>query len=277
MLTLALVVSTLFSAPPAASAQAGKDIKFIGFSGNDAVCAWRVTTHRHQPGGDVDTFTLVRIVDTRNNRLVATLRDSGISRVGASGHKKAAAEHTLSQDNPDYAAAGARSMWPKLKQKGHFTFVQLTFKNNTVRLIADQDSRLATKPDDKKYLHVASEAGQPLGYVPVARLFEGEMMPLGHYRLEGASEEPLRADLKIYHSHSGIVIAVLNTFHLPEAPDHTFSEAAVLRTAPNDPIGSTDMGMMEMIDAQARSAEIGFKSMHPEEAKDYDMYVGRLF
>lgn len=277
MFSLALVISTLLSASHPVKA-AAKDIQFIGFSRNDAVCAWRVTTHHHQLNGDVDSYSLVRIVNTRDNHLVATLRDSAISRSNAAGHKKFVSERELAHDNPDYADAGARDMWPKLKKQGHFTFVQVSFKSTLVRLLPDEDSKLSMKADDKKYLHVSGkEPNQALGYVPVARLFEGQMMPLGHYRLEGHSDTPLRADLKIFHSHSGQVIAVLNTFYLPEAPTHTQTDAAVLRTSPDDPIANTDMGMMEMVEAQAHSAEMQFKELHPSEAKDYDMYVGRWF
>jgi hypothetical protein len=147
-----------------------------------------------------------------------------------------------------------------------------------VRIAPDTDTVLSLKAV-KKVLEIEAHSGSPLGYTPICRLFEGEMVPLGHYRMErsDAAAPPhtaLRAQLRVYYSHTGRLIAAHNTFM---GGGQNVHEALVLVTNPDDPIGATGVGMLPMVEAQSRSLYNNFKKVHPEVLQTYKQFIGKFF
>ena len=270
-LTLLLALATTSLAPPV-----DHSVEFLGFSRGDALAAWRTQVTHAQPNGSVDHFALVKLIEVNSTRLVATFRDGAIYRVDPQGHRHPASK-SLAAVNPEWRDAGPHAAWLRLQRKGRFNKRILEFKDSLVRIMLDQDStQAAVHADEKKHLWVDGQPGRPLGYVPIARLFEGEMMPLGHYRLDTPAQEPVRAELQVFHSVDGRCIAVINHFFVANGAPPV-DRAVILRTDPKDPIGNTGMGTLEMVEAQARSTERAFREVHPKEIKDYDKYIGTFF
>lgn len=269
-----VLLTILGATPPSAKAAPSAPIDFIGFSRNEAACAWRLHVKAPIEGGE-DRYTLVHVVEIKSHKLIAVFRDSAIQRYNAHGKRVATASRALANAHPDWAHAGSRALWEHLRQRGGFGSVKVDFKNNLIRVLPDEDDKPLEFSADKKTLHITTRAGAPLGYQAVARLYEGNPLVLGHYRMDAPNAGAARAQLEVYHSHAGHVIAVVNRF--ATASRGMESEAAFFTTPDNNPIGTTNIGSLNMIESDSQSVESLYKQMHPQGSHDYDVFVGRWF
>lgn len=277
MLTVCLALWASLAAASTPTAMS-KTVEFVGFSANESVSAWRTTRTVPQASGDLDRFSLVTLVDTKTNQLLATLRDSTIRRTDAAGRPRRAAEATLATANPAYQAALPRATWRKLKREGRFWAARLPLKDSTVRLLADDDTEL-TVTNAKKQLSVTTPSGMPLGYTVVGRLMDGTFMLLGHFRHAALPYAPMLATVEVSVSHSGKSIAVLNRF-TPGAdgdlPAETTSEGIVV-SSPAQALGATAVGALNMLNVYNKSVEDIFLGLHPEAKADYGTFVGKRY
>ena len=270
-----LLLTTLGAVTPSAVPAHTSPIDFIGFSRNEAACAWRLHVSSTS-GGFQDRYTLVHVVEIKSHKLIAVFRDSAtIQRFDAHGKRIATPGRVLADAHPDWAHAGPHAMWEHLRQRGGFSSVKVDFKSNLIRVLPDQDDKPLEFSADKKVLKITTRAGSPLGYQAVARLYEGTPMVLGHYRMDAPSAGAAQAQLEVYHSHAGHVIAVLNRF--ATAAKSAENQAAFFTTPYNNPIGTTNIGSLNMIETDSQSIETLYKQMHPQGAHDYDVFVGRWF
>ncbi len=270
-----VLLTMLGAAAPAQTTTKPQPIDFIGFSRNEEACAWRLHVNSVS-GGVQDRYSLVHVVEIKSHKLVAVFRDSAsIQRFDAHGKRIAAASRTLADAHPDWARAGSRAMWERLRQHGGFGSVQVDFKSNLIRVLPDDDDKPLAFSANKKILNITTLPGAPLGYQAVARLYEGTPLVLGHYRMNAPSDGAAQAQLEVYHSHAGHVIAVVNRF--ATAANTAENQAAFFTTPYNNPIGSTNIGSLNMIETDSQSVESLYKEMHPQGAHDYDVFVGRWF
>ncbi len=272
---LPLCLLLLPAAAPAATPASPRSVEFIGFSRNEKVSAWRIHQRRRQADGGWDTYSLVRLISIESNALLATFQAPPLRHLDRRGRPSPVPMATLLRRNPAYARATSAQAWRKTKRIGRFAAIAQEFKDTVVRLAVDMDSKLDAEAGTKE-LRIVSKAGAPLGYTPICRLFEGEMISLGHYRLDRTPlrTQPLRAHLRVYYSHTGRLIAALNAF---ETPNGDVSDALVVTTHPDDPIGATGVGLLPMVEAQSRSLYNSFKKVHPEQIQTYRRYIGKFF
>ena len=67
----------LLSLTLVASPQVSKKVDFIGFSSNEQAAAFKVTVERKSADGRYrDRYSLVRLVETKSSRVVATFKNS---------------------------------------------------------------------------------------------------------------------------------------------------------------------------------------------------------
>ena len=271
-----MVLLTMLGAPAATQPPAkAAPIDFIGFSRNEAACAWRLHVNSVS-GGIQDRYSLVHVVEIKSHKLIAVFRDSAtIQRFDAHGKRIAAASHVLAEAHPDWARAGSHALWERLRQHGGFGSVQVDFKSNLIRVLPDEDDKPLEFSAKKKILNITTRPGAPLGYQAVARLYQGTPLVLGHYRMDAPSDGAAHAQLEVYHSHAGHVIAVVNRF--ATAASAAENQAAFFTTPYNNPIGSTNIGSLNMIETDSQSVESLYKEMRPQGAHDYDVFVGRWF
>jgi hypothetical protein len=273
MLALCLLMGSLLAPTPF-----HKDVEFLGFSQNERATAWRVTHHVHAPEGGSDVFALVRLIEVTHNELLATFRDSPVRSFSVHGAPRVLPQAELVARHPSFAQAQPQRAWEHLRHTGRFSSIAQEFKDTVVRIAPDTDTVLSLKAD-KKVLEIEAHGGSPLGYTPICRLFEGEMVPLGHYRMERSDaaaplHTALHAQLRVYYSHTGRLIAAHNTFM---GGGQNVHEALVLVTNPDDPIGATGVGMLPMVEAQSRSLYNNFKKVHPEVLQTYKQFIGKFF
>lgn len=273
-----LVGILMLLAPCLAQAGQTRTMAFLGFSRNEKACAWRETVVQTQGHGLIDRYHLVRLVDTATNKTVAVYRESSIYRTDGHGGFVFTADALLSRDNPEWTAAAPRRAWLKVQRDARFRAVRLDFKDTLVRLDVDDDAQLQDVYAEDKTIEVEAAAGSPVGYVPVARLMNGALLPLGHFRMQ-PSGKPARvhAEVEVYHSISGKRIAILNHFHEEMGGKQRDQQDALVVPTPDVPIGSTHVGALQMLSYEAKSCHDLFKSMHPEGMKDWDEHMGSFF
>jgi hypothetical protein len=273
----------LCSLGPLSAAPAGpgprRSVEFVGFADNESATAWRLRYRQHFPDGSTDTYALIRLVGTADQQLLASFVEAPMGHRPAAGHPPLGAA-ALRRRHPDYAAAASRQAWDKVRRKGRFAFIAHDFKDVVVRIAADVDSQVQVEGDDHKVLHVRAKRPGPLGFTPICRLFEGEMVTLGHFRQEptpfAGLGQPLQAELRVYYSHTGRLVAGLNTF-LGAHGERSSTDGVVLVTPLEDPLGATGVGMLQMVESQSRSIYNTFRRLHPEEQGCYRQYIGKWF
>ncbi|HET6347299.1 MAG TPA: hypothetical protein VFH51_20370 [Myxococcota bacterium] len=272
MMWLALVAS-LASLAPQAPGRAHTTVSFIGFSRGEAVCAWRETVVRSQGRGLTDRFSLVRIVETKTERTLGVFREGGIQRRDQHGAFIYTDDAILVRDNPEWARAGARSAWAHIAREGRFRAIRIDFKDTVVRLDLDRDVSPEEVGVEDKTIVVTSDPHTPVGYIPVARLMNGNLLPLGHFRAEASPEGRLFAEVQVYHSVTGRHIAILNHFE-EEDGDVVRADATKVVATPEVPISSIKIGTMQLIQNESKAIQKMFKEMHPEAARDWDTQLG---
>src|SRR4051812_41735913 len=96
---VALLGAEQASVPP--GTELDKSVEFLGFSANETVHAWRVSVVARHPSGYVDRFSIVRLVDSETDVVLATFRDSNIRTTDFAGRRLATGETATRRANPD--------------------------------------------------------------------------------------------------------------------------------------------------------------------------------
>ncbi len=273
-----LLAHLLGATDPAAPQSDAREVSFLGFAANEAALAWKVRHQQRFADGSVDTFTVVRLLSTSEPKLLATFLLAPLRHHPAPG-RAALQQAALRRRHPDLAGAASAASWRKLRRQGRFASIAHDFGDVVVRLGADQDSKMQAEGEGKKKrLKVQAKDKGALGFTAICRLFEGEMVALGHFRAEPSVlfAPPLRAEFHVYYSHTGHLVAGLNTFF--DANGRRGSSEGVLMVTPeNDPLGATGVGMLQMVENQSRSFYNDYNRMHPRSKGIYEQYVGKWF
>jgi hypothetical protein len=252
-----------------------KSLDFVGFSRSERVNAWRRTVSHPQHNGLVDHYSLIQVFDTDSEHLLGVYRESGVRRTDARGNFVFTTETAQMRDNPEWAQAHSHSEWSRLQREGRFHAERLDFLNTTVRLNTDDDAKLHEVYAEHKTIQVNGERGSAIGYSPVARLIDGQLITLGHFRVEAGAQHEAHASVAVFYSRSGRNIAVLNTFHV-DGENQDRSQMLVVST--NDPIAAIGVGALRMIQDDTETARRLFVEMHPHGgAKLWDTDEGRTF
>ncbi|MEO0815228.1 MAG: hypothetical protein AAFY60_20375, partial [Myxococcota bacterium] len=64
-----------------------EQLEFIGFSDAEDAAAWRVHVTRTTDSGDVDRYTMIRIIDTKNGQVVGHIRQGRAKRTDSLGRR----------------------------------------------------------------------------------------------------------------------------------------------------------------------------------------------
>lgn len=275
MMPVAVMAIGLWSAV-VGMAPAHTSLEFIGFSRNEHVNAWRQTVTQPQHGGFTDHYSVIRVYQTEGQHLLAIYRDHGVRRTDSNGNFVFTSEATQLHDNPDYAHARSHADWNRLAHDGRFAATRLAFLDTTVRLNTDNDAKLQDVWPENKTIMVDAEPGSPVGYSAVARLVDGELITLGHFRVEPShAESQVHAKVQVFYSRSGRSIAVLNKFEVDGERNHDLNQMAMVNTL--EPIATIGLGTLEMLNTQAHDARRLFIGMHPEGKKIWDDQMGNSF
>ena len=207
MSTALLIIAATLTAP-----QPSKTVTFVGFSKNESTAAFRVdVVQGNADGASVDRFSLIRLVETSSSSLLATFKGSGVTRKWNDGRRRHVKQAVLSRANPEWDEAIPKKEWTKLRKKGRFKGKVLQMDDSTLRLSRDTDAPGELKAEPK-WIDFRGQRGAPVGFQPIARMVDGEMMSLGSYRREGEADRTWHARVWVHHSRTGSSVAVLARF-----------------------------------------------------------------
>lgn len=264
--TLLIIAATLSAAQPS------KTVEFVGFSKNESAAAFRVAVVRPSADGKcVDRYSLIRLVETSSSRLLATFKNSGVTRKCNNGRRRHVPEAVLKRANPEWAQALPKREWSRIRTKARFKGKVLQMNDSTLRLSRDTDAPGELKAEPK-WIDFRGERGAAVGFQPIARMVDGELISLGSYRREGEPNRTWHARVWVHHSRTGSSVAVLARFD-PGDGSPVDWQGHVLPLP--EPIGTTKIGVMNLVFSGLRQAQGRYKSMHPEYGDMYDQYVGR--
>lgn len=250
-----------------------RELTFVGFAQNESICAWHQTLHRPH-GGVVDSATTAIIVQMANHHVLAVYKEGSPRRTTRHGNFVNANAGQLLQGQPEYQRAMSQASWAHVKRRAHFEKIQSQFTNATIRLAPDDDVQMQVKVKDRT-LHAAADGRSPLGFGIIARLLDGNLITLGHFRT-AATDSGLQAEVQTYFSHSGRSIAVLVHFIGPHVPLNEVYQTAIGQT-PGSPLADFHIGVRNRTREEGEELEDIFKGMHPDGAADWDEHVGKLF
>lgn len=270
---LSLALTVVGVVPPALTVQS---VTFLGFSRTEAAYAWRIDFRRSTPAGNgqSDQFSLIELRDTEHGAAVAMFQSGALRRQDASGRPLATPATQLQAANPEWRQATPAAIWGRLLKRGGFHSQRHAFTDTMVRLLPDSDAPLKATAAHKE-ARLVGDAGQPLGFTPMVRTLEGHQLPLGHFRHEADPGTVLTAEIQIFHSHSGRLIAVVNRF-VPESGGLPTVQTLVVNTG-RDPVASTILHPLRLVDWQAHSLRDSFQKIHPQGMQHFDAFVGTLF
>lgn len=254
-----------------------ESLEFLGFSANERASAWRATFRRPAPHGGAYHFRLIKLTDNETQQSLAVFRDSALAMRSSSGRPLPLKDTDGLADNPEFAGALPSTLWQRLQKRARLSSVAQEFKDTVIRIAADEGIALSAQAKDK-VLNICAKGSDnaSLGYTAVARLFEGEMRPIGHFRFDAsATQKAPKGHLRGYFSHTGRLIVLVNYF---EVNGHKFGYETVLaKTNPDNPIGATGTGTLPMIEAQSRSVYNKFYELHPQAIAYFDKWIGKYF
>jgi hypothetical protein len=245
-----------------------RTVNVAGFSDNERAYALSQQVRCRNPDGSRDTFGLIDIVDAAKGEVVATFQASPILRTGQDGKPLFAPPRVLASANPSWAHAFALHAWEKVRRGGHFKLMRHDFKDVLVRVRRDSDSPLDVKADGTK-LRLLLNPKQPLGYTGVARLVDGSEVDLGHIREETPGRQVFRGNMEVVFSHHGHLLAMVHHGMLEDT-------IMVMRTPDDQPIASTQVGFMQMLQWDAASVKDLYGKLHPNGKEVWDEMIGTL-
>ena len=273
---------TAAAAPPPHEAQDAasaddlrKNMEFIGFTFDESLSAWRVyVTHTHWVGRSevIDRYTLIKLVESDTRNVVGTFRASDIQRKRLKGPKGPWRDKDIEATNPGWQAAQPFKTWNKYRRRLKFHSDILKMTDSTVRLRLDPhlDTPLVA---EELQIVARAKPGQPVGFVPVARLMDGAYLNLGHYRVEGKPDVAWYATVEVHHSRTAKHVAVVCRFYENDNALPTEAMATVTSTG-KEPLGTYTIGAMQMTTHATRQAGEMFKEEHPDISDLYDFYIG---
>jgi hypothetical protein len=264
---ITVLLAFAVGASPAAEARM---VEFLGFSSNEALAAWKIKVVRPTADGHCrDEFSLIRIVDAGDNRVMGELKSSEPRRRPVPGAKGACALGDFDDRNPDWAAASPRREWEKLRSRGAFFAKALELNDNLVHLSKDSDAPSEMIGVGKR-ITVTGRPASPVGYAPVIRLVTGVDVTLGHARREGVAGKAWVVEIKVYHSRSANHVALLHRFGA--GGDEPIWLGRSFRLP--DPVATLGVGAIRILQTEDRLAEKDFKELHPDLSGEYEELVG---
>jgi hypothetical protein len=266
------VCAALLAATGSAPAVERKVVEFVGFSRDESIVVWRLRLERPTAEGGVDELTVLRVVRTRDNEVLGSIRQGACVRRDRRGRRRGCDNQSFLAANPEWATAQPAAAWQRLRQSTAMVGKALNLQDSTVRLQGDADLALEMSRESD-HIAVRGAPGQAIGFEPVARLLDGRMINLGHFREPAAAEVTLSAQVRVYFSPSGMTVAVLNRFAPVEGGGGIvyITRAVVLPEA----IGTTQIGALRLAASAMRVAEGIYKDTHPSTADLWDQLVGK--
>lgn len=241
--------------------------RFLGFSSNERLAAWRLEVTSQQPHGAVDTYALAHLVDTYSGDVAAVFRATPIRRRGAAGERA-----QLLRDHPEYARAKPMAQWRRLKKRVRFRFGRLRMDDSTVRL-AETRAYPMQMTAEKFHIAVQGAAGQGLAFQPIARLYDGSLVPLGEFRARGRAGQRLEARVRVYFSPTGYHLAVLTRIRALRGERVAHTDLATVVPTRSAPVATLDIGGIQAAKAEADLAERLFARQHPDSIPLYQRWV----
>lgn len=250
-----------------------RELAFVGFAQNESICAWQQTLHRPH-GAVIDSAATAIVVHMANHHVLAVYKTGSPRRTSRRGHFVNASPSALLRSQPEYQKAMPQAAWAHLRRRARFDKIQSQFTDATIRLAPDDDVQMQVHVKDRT-MHVAADPQSPLSFGITARLLDGNLITLGHFRTS-AKGEGVKAQVRTYFSHTGHSIAVLVHFTGPNVPlDETYQTA--MGQTPGSPLADFHIGVRNRTREEGEDLEDLFKGMHPEGAADWDEHVGKLF
>ncbi len=270
-----VLLAFILSGAPEGYTDVNKKITFLGFSANEAASAWKADTVEQTPTGATISFSIIRIVRSSTNEVVASFRASPMVR-GPGGNRRAPlpSMRALEQAHPEWAAAMPASKWGRYKRRIGFKAIQLIMNDAALRLAADEDTN-AYMSASKKCIQVTTKhPGDPMGFQPVARLMDGNLMSLGHFRIEGQPGQNIRGCVEVKMSKSGYHLAVLALLEVQQGSGPWQPRPIASVTALPEAIGATQLGTMNMMLVQGRLLQKNIAEINPAMEETYTTYIG---
>lgn len=239
------VASSVSAAPTAPQRQ--EDATFLGFSPSETLAAFAVTVH-----GSGRPFRLIRLLDTRTDKVIDTFQD---------GEPSA---------DPEWSKAKPYTAWIALQARGELAMKRLDVSKAVFRLAVDPGDRASAKAE-KERITITGKVGHGLHTTPVVRLWNGTYAWLAETRINGSPGRTLKADVEVFHSETGMRIAVVTRY--------TSDESAAVRTTDvvrvfelTDPLATHSVGSLNIAHTADMIGERLFKQLHPEAKEMYDRY-----
>lgn len=257
---------------PPLEERCSRSLSMAGFSDNERAYAVAEALTCTNADGTWDTYSIIDVIDAATTRVLARYQATPILRHKGKNAPVFVPPSKLAQQNPAYRSASAQPLWQKLRRGGHFGQKRHDFADVLIRLRRDPDSRLDVAAH-KTELLVKIPARASLGFTVVGRLVNGLHMDMGHFRDSANLAVPHTGRLEAIFSKHGHLVASL--YH----PGYAKSRDGVLcitQTPPEQPIGSTHVGFMQMLEWDADSVEELYGDLHPEGKAVWKEMIGPL-
>ena len=273
-ITLALGLALAEARPPRqvalppAGARCRRLLSMAGFSDNERAYAVREDLTCHNADGTHDAYALIDVIDAADMRLLARYQATPVTRSTSALLPVFEPPAILAQANPPWRHASTVGTWEKLRRGGHFWQKRHDFKDVLIRLRRDPDSHLDVAPKGTQLL-LRVPAHTALGFTVVGRLVNGLNTDLGHFRDQSDRPAAHRAGLEAIFSRHGHLVATL--FHGGSGDD-----LWITRTPEEQPIASTHVGFLQMLEWDADSVEELYGNLHPDGREVWKDMVGPL-
>lgn len=275
MSTVAPMLLALYVASPQSTTHS-ETIELIGFSKHEDAAAFRVRVERPAPldAGDVDRFTVIRVVNTKTGEVIGHFRQGRIRRTDANGRRaRMASAELLSADNPMWLDALPAAKWKRVRRKVGFKHRRVKIKDGAIRLEPAGRGKMRFEADDTSMV-VTSDAGGPIHVIPRIHLWNGSEETLAPIKVRGVENRVVRAEIRFFHSPSGYQVAA----HIrltSETPGHEQKKDFVaVQSLPESPLAVTTVGTFNTMKENHASTQGLWDDMHPETKDLYKAYVG---
>lgn len=255
-------------APSANEGRCSRVIEVLGFADNERALALEQHLRCSVGHGLWDHYAIVDLIETRTRTVLASYQGSPITRTGLNNKPVFAEPTALRAQHPPWREARPLHEWTKIKRAGHFRLRKHDFKDVMVRVRLDADSPMDVHAEGTKLLITAPQ-GAPIGCNVVGRLVDGTEVELGHVRDAANAKTQDRGHLEVVFSAHGHLVALVHHGMHQEA-------LTLTRTPHKNPIASTQVGWLQMIQWDAASVKELYGQIHPEGQKVWDEMVGNV-
>lgn len=216
--------------------------RFLGFSsGGEGFAAFEIEVTQYK-GALERRYQVIRIVSSQTEDVVSVFR--------------------AGRPSPAPEWQKARSGWETYRARQGFSFKKLDLSKSAFRLAIDQGDHVRSEAT-KQHIVVNGVEGSGIGMTPVVRLYDGRREYLGAMRVEGVPGRSLSAEVEVFHSSTGMHIAVLVHYRSSTATMDAATDIGRVFTMPGDPLGTTEIGALNMTAASEVIGERRFSELDP--------------